>query len=178
MVMSAGGDKVYFSWLDDNTLLTTGDVKLKDFIAERAAGKDGLDTNAEFMALLKNVDSDGSAWFAMIPSPGSPAAASFAQFPTGAPKGVFGSVLLEGGLGLDVGARFADDATAKQVHGMAQQAVPEMQKQAGPFGEYLAKLKIQQAGTDVIVQAKLSEAELSSLVGIIEKQLGGLGSLM
>jgi hypothetical protein len=103
---------------------------------------------------------------------------AISNFPGGAPDGLFGSLLLEGGLALDVGAPLVDENSAKGLHALAQQAMPEIQKQAGPFGKHVQKLQFKQTDPDLVLQAKLTDAEVSEVVGAIEKEMGGLGSLL
>ena len=64
MVFDEGKD-VYMAWLDDTTALISPNPD-KAWIKDRAAGKNGLEGNAAFMDLLKNVDTAATVWVAVI----------------------------------------------------------------------------------------------------------------
>lgn len=172
MQLKAPGQEIWMAWLDDNTFLTAADVTDKAHIAERAGGKNGLDTNETFTSILSNVDSNATLWFAVVPSPNSDMGRQMANVPGGAPKGIFGSILLEGGLGLDVGARLNSEDQAKMLHAEGQKQLPAAKAQAGPLGKYIEKVQLNQKGSDILIQAKFSQKEFDGLIGDLEKMLG------
>jgi hypothetical protein len=168
------GESIWVAWLDDTTLLTGPKGKDdKAWVQERAAGKDGLDTNAEFMKLLdENVDSSASVWFGMIPGATSPMGASMGM--GGAkPKAIFGSVLATAGIKLDAGVRFASADDAKKMADQATQMMG-MVKQNPQFGKYADKIAFKTNDKDLIVQANFSDKDLGEIATLLKGSLGAM----
>lgn len=177
--LTMDGESVYIAWLDDKTLVASpaassdsDDVEAgKKALLARAAGTDGLDKNAEMMELLKNVDTSATV-FAI----GNLGAMKDAPM-DGKVKSAFASLLIETGLKIDAGVRFADEATANQVlqkangmKGMAGQINPAL----GPLAQ---KVNLSVSGTDLIVQANLSEADLKGLQSAAASMMPMMGGM-
>ncbi len=112
--------QIWGAWLDDSTGVFTP-KKDKAFVAQRAAGEAGLGEGGELMALLKNVDTGATLYFAGTADSmgaGNPASA----MAPGA-KGFFGSIKAADGLAVDAGIRFDTAENAKTFTGMMQSQI-------------------------------------------------------
>lgn len=155
----------WFVFVDDKTMLAGKDMT-REQLAERAAGKGGIDTSKAFTDMMGKVDTKASIWFvSKAPKGGAPMDMNF--------QSIYGSVDLSDGLGVKAGLRMpsAEEATS---------AVEKLNGQMGAlkgsmFGKYLASLKIDAAGPDVNISVKLSGAEIAELAKMAPMLMGMAG---
>jgi hypothetical protein len=158
------GEDRWIAWIDDQTLLVSPDNSSKEYIQARASGKDGLDTNEEMMSLVEETKRTGTLFFAILPVPGSKLAGTLSEMPFGGTKGLFGTVVIQNGLEIDVGSRFknaelAVASTAKATSTLADAKL----KAASTFGKYIDRVVIQTKGRDLRAKVKLSSSELTEV---------------
>jgi len=171
MKVTNKGEVMWFGWLDDNTVVTgaggEGDGG-KAWVEGRMAGKDGLDTNADMTALLKQVDSAGTLWFVAKPKDNSKMAMMGPP-----PSALFGTILLTAGLKADVGIRYGKPEEASSFVEQSKQMMTAMA--SDPTTKMIAdKTKMEAKGNDAIIQLELSEEELGKVVAMAQGMLGGM----
>ncbi len=155
------GKDRWIAWIDDRTLLVSPDNSSKKYIEARASGKDGLDTNKEMMSLIEETKRTGTLFFAILPAPGSKLSDTLAKMPFGGTKGLFGTVVIENGLEIEVGSRFQDAelAVASTVEATSTLAAAKLTT-ASVYGKYIDRIVIQTKGRDLRARVKLSPSEL------------------
>lgn len=153
------GEEMLVKWTGANSFLGGPKGTTKAQLDAAAAGKGGLDSNAEMMALLGNVDPSAAIYFAMQVPPDK------ANTPMGKLKGAFASINLDGGIKLDAGAQMssADEATKAVTQANGQMG----NLKNGPFGKFLNKLVLKSNGPNVIVQLSLTDAEVKELIKMV-----------
>ncbi|MCX5741812.1 MAG: hypothetical protein NT062_04845 [Proteobacteria bacterium] len=157
------GDKKYYAWVSADVIAvsTEGD---KDALAKWTGGK-GLDKKAGLGALMAKTATTGAMWGA--------ANVSNTVAPGVDVKGGYGSVGMSGGnLSVDVHAVMADAkvATDTATKATAQLAAVTGAKGAGiPPGiqKALKAVTISGVGSEVVVKAGLSEADMQMLLGLL-----------
>ena len=158
--VTEGGKSTWVAWLDDSTAVFAPDQD-KAYVQDRAAGKDGLTDSSELMTLLKSTDTSSTLYLAVGSAVLNKSGAG-AQL-QGA-KGVFASVKVDSGLSIDAGMRFDTPDNAKKVTTMVKQQVDAMKGQLPPpFGQVAGKAVIKDVDKDMVVQLKLTEAEMQQL---------------
>ena len=171
MKVTGKGDTMWLAWLDDGTVFTGSGAEGDDgkaWVEARIKGQDGMDKNADMNALLGQVDSSGTVWFAAQPKDTSSMAMMGAP-----PKAMFGTVLLTGGLKADLGLRYekAEDATK-----MVEQSKQMMGAMGNdPTAKMIAdKTKLSVNGNDAIIKIDLSEEELTKVIGMAQQMMGAM----
>jgi hypothetical protein len=174
-----GGETMYIGFLDDKTMVISpkgeGD---KTFVVDRLAGKEPLTGNAGMMDLLKNVDSKNSSiWMVAMPPAGGDN--PFAAMAGGgaAPTAMFASILLDSGLKIDAGVRYASPDDAKKTVEMANTMMGAA-KQDPTMGKFVSKASLTANGNDVIFKLDLNEAEFTELMNVVKQQLGPMLMMM
>jgi hypothetical protein len=173
--MRSEGKDVYIAWLDPTTAVMSPSSD-KAFVQARKDGKNGLDTNAAFMELLKNVDSGATVWVAALPAAGSDM--DMSAMAPGA-KGAFGSLRVTDGLAIDAGVRFDTADNAKSAHSMATAGLQQAKGMMPPqIQSVIDKTKIEAANTDVLVKLTLSSADLEALTSALGALVPGMMGAM
>ncbi|HET6611440.1 MAG TPA: hypothetical protein VFG83_05605 [Kofleriaceae bacterium] len=170
----------YLAWLDDKTFAFSSaatsdadDIEAgKKALAAHAAGTDGLDQNADMMALLKKVDTSATVFFIGDISKMKDAPMD------GKAKSAFASLLVKDGLKIDAGATFSDAETAKAVLTKANGMVAMVQGMKPELADLVSKVKLSVTGSDLIVQANLTKADLDKLQSTAKSMLPGMAGGM
>lgn len=169
--INSEGEDAYMAWLDPTTAVVSPNPD-KAWIKDRAAGKNGLDGNAAFMELLKNVDSNATVWFAALPAPGGEM--DMSQSLQGA-KGAFGSLKIADGLAVDAGVRFDTADNAKNAQTMATGALQQGKAMMPPQVQtVIDKAKLSVAASDLILQLQLTNDDLNALGAALGPMMGGM----
>lgn len=176
MKVTNKSDVMWLGWLDDNTMLTGAGSEGeggKAWVEGRMAGKDGLDSNADMMSLLGQVDSAGTLWFIVKPKDNSKMGMMGAP-----PSSVFGTVLLTSGLKIDMGMRYAKPEDAKAFVDQTKQMMGAMA--SDPTSKMVAdKTTMEAKGNDAIIKVDLNEEELNQVIAMVEKMAGPMiGSML
>lgn len=155
-----GGKSTWVAWLDDSTAVLAPDQD-KAYVQDRAAGKNGLTDSSEIMKLLKSTDTSSTIYgvvgSAVLNKSGAGAQLQGAQ-------GMFGSLKIDSGLSIDAGMRFDTADNAKKVTAMVKQQLDAVKGQLPPpFGQVAGKAVIKDVDKDMVVQLKLTEAEMQQL---------------
>ena len=112
-------------------------------------------------------------WFAGVIKEGSDMEKNMASMGK-SPKSVRGTLGFEGGLQLDLGLSFADEAAAKEVLTQAQAMLPMAKGMMGPAAVIVDKVKMDAAGADMNIGLNLSEEELKMLSDTAGAMMGGM----
>ena len=156
------GETLWYGWLDDTTVVVAPKMD-KAALEARMAGTDGMDTNAEMMAIVGNTDQTASMWFAVAPAGGIPA---MPGSPISVPlKAAFGSIKASGGVSVDVGARTGSADDAGKAKGEIEAKVQEVKPMADMMGagKFVDKLKLSTSGADVVAKISLSGGDIDEL---------------
>jgi hypothetical protein len=165
------GKDMYMAFIDDTTAVMSPNPD-KAYVKARAAGTGGLDTNAAFMELLKNVDSSATVWFAALPTPGGEM--DMSKNLPGA-KGMFGSFKVTDGLLIDAGMRFDTPDNAKNAQNMATMGLQQAKGMMPPaIQSVVDKTKISLANNDLIIALALTKADIDGITAALGPMLGGM----
>jgi len=167
------GEKLGVAWINDSTALVVPEKADKAFLQARLDGKESLKSNAAFGAVLAKAKRTEPIWFAGSFADGSPAAKSFGSVGA-APKGVYGSVGLTGGLDIAMGLIFPDAKAATNTLNMAKPMMGMAKGSMGPAGALIDKVLLAVEGSDLTVKLKLSEADLKQLKDLAGPMFGGM----
>jgi hypothetical protein len=161
-VTTQDGETKWYGWLDNTTVVVAPKMD-KAALEARMAGKDGMDTNAEMMAIVGNTDQTASLWFAAAPAggiqspPDSPVTANL--------KAAFGSVKVSSGVSLDVGARTGSGDEASKLKSDLEGKIKEMKPMVDMMGagKFVDKLKLSTSGSDMLAKLSLSGSDIDEL---------------
>jgi hypothetical protein len=169
--VEAEGETTWFGWVDAKTMVMRPEAKEKATIEAIVKTTDGLDKNANMMALADKVDKKAAIWFAVHnDKPDQPLAGVPVQA-----KALYGSLNFSQGLAfLFTLQQGTPEEAQKTVADMTQQLA--MVKQMMPA---LAKLELKAEGSDVHVTLNMTDQEVKELAPMIQQQLGGMmGGMM
>lgn len=169
------GKTHWYGWLDDSTVVVAPKMD-KAAMEARMAGKDGMDGNADMMAIVGNTDQTAGIWFAMAPAGGikAPAGGGPMKMPDANFKAAFGSIGFSSGVKLDIGARTSSADEAGKVKKELDQSMTQLKAMADmmQMGGIAKKLKVSTSGADVVVKLSLSGGDIDQIAKLAQ---GGMG---
>lgn len=172
----SGGDGLFASWVGGNQIVIAPDEADKAWFTARAAGTEGLDKNADLMAMMNKADQSTTLWFAGVPAEGTPMRQGMSSMPSGAATGFYGSVNLTDGVALDVGMSYATaeaaTQTVEQLKGMMEMAKQQMP----PAAKYVDKAVVAAEASDVVVKLELTGEDLDEIGSTFGQMIPGFGA--
>lgn len=168
-----GGENkdLHVAWLDDTTAVMSPNPD-KAWVKARAAGQSGLDGNAAFMTLLKNVDTSATIYMTLLPTPGSEL--DLSKNIPGA-KGAFGSLKVTEGLGIDGGLNFDTADNAKKAQEMASSSLQQAKAMMPPpVQTVIDKAKFSVNNTDLVLQLTMTQGDIEAISQALAPMLGGM----
>lgn len=157
VITEAGQEKV-LAWVNDNTFVG-GPEWSKAELKKRLTADTGIDGNKALSDMVGKTDGGAAIWFAFAPAGG--------KMPGRAPvdvKGIYGSMWLDSGVKLDIGARLGSEKEAGDLVKQAKSQLPQAKAQFQAFAKLIDKLDISSSGSDVRVKLDLSYGEVDDLV--------------
>lgn len=168
-LVNSKGKPMDIAWADEKTMLFAPQMPREQLLA-RASGKDGITGDALMKELLGKVDTKASIWMA-----GTPKMDDDDDVPIEV-KGMYVSLDLSQGLGLNAGIRLADAAAAKAGVAKLQAEIDRAMKEmkGNPFasmaGPYLQTLKMTAEGPYVTMTLSIGADDYQKFMGMV----GGL----
>lgn len=163
------GQTSWLGWVDDTTLVTSGDNKA--LLESVLASTEGLGSNKEMMGFIGKVDTDAALWltFRDMGDAGSPLAGAPVKF-----QAAYGSIGLKEGLQINAAMRQSTPEEAQKT--VADFTAQLEQFKQSPYGKYVSKMELKANESDVIIKLVLSDAELQELLN--DPSVKALGAMM
>ncbi len=157
-VLTQAGKEMVLAWLGDNTVVG-GSGWSKPDLKARLTAEAGVDGNKALSEMLAKTDGGATIWFAFAPAGGKMPGRSPVDI-----KGVFGSVWLDSGVKVDLGARLGSEQEASDLVKQAKSQLPQAKAQFQAFATLIDKLDISSSGSDVRMKLDLSYTEVDDLI--------------
>jgi hypothetical protein len=166
-----GEKTVNIGWSGDLAVITPQSAEgdktyLSDILKKASSVKD----NKPLSDLLAKTNSSGTLYGALLPAPGSDAAAQMNKMTNGTEKliGAYGTIKLASDLDVNFGMRFATDAEAKSVADRLSKEL-DTAKQSPQGGPFLSKAAVKAEATDTVFTLALDEKQLDQLTEMLKQ---------
>ncbi|RMH44457.1 MAG: hypothetical protein D6689_02255 [Deltaproteobacteria bacterium] len=157
----ADGETLWIGWPSANRFVV-GPGGGREWVDARLAGRDAVRDHAGLMEVVGNVDTNATAWFAVLDESGD--LAGFAGLLGGrAPRGLFLSARVADGAAAEFGFAFGAEADAKAASDALQATLDQFK--ADPMaGPLLASAHVGVYGTNAVVEVQLTREQLDGLI--------------
>jgi hypothetical protein len=161
-IVSASGKDAAFTFLNDSTFLGVIGGN-KDAVKRAASGGSALKTSPTFVELYKKTNTSDTLW--LLLNGNSPLFDGLGSKMPVKPKAVFGSINVTRDLGVAMRIRVDSPTQANTLSSTLQGA-------AGQVGMFVDKLDIGSDGSDITINAAMSEGKLKALIGMAMGKAG------